>query len=54
MEDSVAEAVAQERRAQDLRNQQVLRVLKEKDVLIQQLQTDQGYLHEQVCVMVVQ
>lgn len=53
MEDSVAEAVAQERHAQDLRNQQVLQVLKEKDVLIQQLQTDQGYLHDQVCITVV-
>lgn len=49
VEDSIAAAVAQERLAQDARNQQVLQVLKEKDHLIQQLQADQGYLHEQVC-----
>lgn len=49
VEDCVAEAVAQERHAQDLRNQQVLQVLKEKDLLIQHLQADQGYLQEQVC-----
>lgn len=48
MEDSVAEAVAQEHHAQDQRNQQVLQVLKEKDLLIQQLQADQGYFQEQV------